>query len=98
MFEKFNKHVFHRTMQNVKNHIGNGYNAIKHIAHHFDHGVRVAKQIYAVVEPVIRQVAGNNNLHHHAMKAIAGYENIRNKVAEADHHVVNMGHKLKGLV
>jgi len=98
MFEKFNKHVFHRTMQNVKSHIGHGYNAIKNIAHNFDHGVRVAKQIYAVVEPVIRQVAGNNNLHHHAMKGIAGYENIRNKVAEADHHVVNMGHKLKGLV
>ena len=23
MFEKFNKHVFHRTMQNIKGHVGN---------------------------------------------------------------------------
>ena len=46
MFEKFNKHVFHRTMQNVKSHIGNGYNAIKNIAHNIDHGVHIAKKIY----------------------------------------------------
>ena len=98
MFETLNKHVCHRTMQNVKHHIGSGYNAIKNIAHNTDHGVHIAKKIYAVVEPVIRHVAGNNNLHHHAMTAIAGYANIRNKVAEADHHVANVGHKLKGLV
>ena len=98
MFEKFNKNVFHRTMQNVKSHIGNGYSAIKHIAHNIDHGVHIAKQIYSVVEPVIRHVAGNNNLHRHAMNALSGYESLRNKVAEADNHVANVGHKLKGLV
>ena len=97
MFEKFNRHVFHRTMQNVKSHIGNGYHAMKQIAHNIDHGVHVAKQIYSVVEPVIRHVVGNN-MHHQAMKAISGYESLRNKVAEADHHVSSVGHKLKGLV
>ena len=96
--EKFISHVFHRTLRNVKNHIGNGYQHLKRIAHHIDHGVNIAKQAYAIVEPVIRHVAGNDNFHHHAMKALGGYEDIRNKVAEANHHVANAGHRLGGLV
>ena len=27
--EKFNKNVFHRTLRNIKSHIGNGYNHLK---------------------------------------------------------------------
>ena len=96
--EKFSNHIFNRTLRNVKSHIGNGYQHLKRIAHHIDHGVNIAKQAYAIVEPVIRHVAGNNNLHHHAMKAIGGYENLRNQVVEANHHVANAGHKLGGLV
>ena len=97
--EKFNQHVFHRTLRNVKNHIGNGYQHLKRIAHGIDHGINIAKQVYAAVEPVIRHVAGsNNNFHHHAMRALGGYENMRNQVAEANHHVANAGHRLGGLV
>ena len=96
--EKFNLHVFHRTMRNVKNHIGNGYQHLKRIAHHIDHGVNIAKQAYKIIEPVIRHVAGNDNFHSHAMKALGGYENMRNQVAEANHHVANAGHRLGGVV
>ena len=96
--EKFNTHVFHRTLRNVKHHIGNGYQHLKRIAHTIDHGFNIAKQAYAIVEPVIRHVAGNNHIHHHAMKAIGGYENMRNQVAEANHDVANAGHRLGGLV
>ena len=96
--EKFNSHVFHGTLRNVKHHIGNGYQHLKRIAHTIDHGFNIAKQAYAIVEPVIRHVAGDNHIHHHAMKAIGGYENMRNQVAEANHHVANAGHRLGGLV
>ena len=96
--EKFSNHIFNRTMRNVKNHIGNSYNHMKRIASHIDHGFNIAKQAYAIVEPVIRHIAGNNHLHHHAMKAIGGYENLRDKVVEANHHVVNAGGRLGGLV
>ena len=68
--EKFNLHVFHRTLRNVKHHIGNGYQHLKRIARNIDHGVNIAKQVYAAGEPVIRHVAGNDNFHHHAMKAL----------------------------
>ena len=96
--EKFNSHIFNRTLRNVKSHIGNSYNHLKNIAHTVNHGFNIAKQAYAIVEPVIRHIAGNNNFHHHAMKTIGGYENLRDKVVEANHHVVNAGHKLGGLV
>jgi hypothetical protein len=96
--QKFNSHVFHMTLRNVKNHIGNGYHQLKRIAHGIDHGINIAKQAYAAVEPIIRHVAGNDNFHHHAMKALGGYENMRNQVAEANHHVANAGHRLGGLV
>ncbi len=95
---KFSMDIFNRTLRNVKSHIGNGYNHLKNIAHTVNHGFNIAKQAYAIVEPVIRHIAGNNNLHHHAMKAIGGYENLRNQVVEANHHVVNAGQKLGGLV
>jgi len=96
--EKFNKHVFHRTMRSIKSHIGNGYNHLKHIAHSIDHGFNIAKQAYSIVEPVVRQYAANNSMHNTAMKAISGYESIRNKVVEANHHVSNVGSRLGGLV
>ena len=96
--EKFNFHVFNRTLRNVKSHIGNGYNHLKRIAHTIDHGVNFAKKAYAIVEPIIRHVAGNNNINHHAMKVIGGYENLRNQVVEANHHVVNAGGRLGGLI
>jgi hypothetical protein len=96
--EKFSQHIFNRTLRNVKNHVGNGYQHLKRIAHTVHHGFTIAKQAYAIVEPVIRHIAGNNHIHQHAMKAIGGYENLRDKVVEANHHVVNAGHKLGGLV
>ena len=97
MFHKFNKHQFKHTISNIKNHIGNGYHHVKNIAGHIDHGFSVAKQIYRVLEPVIKEYSGHN-LHGHAMKAITGYENLRNQAMEANHHATNIGHKLSGLI
>ena len=96
--QKFNSQIFHRTLRNIKSHIGNGYQHLKRIVRNIDHGVNIAKQVYAAVEPVIRHVAGNDNVHHHAMKALGGYENMRHQVAEANHHVASVGHRLGGLV
>ena len=98
MFHKFNRHQFHRTVSNLKHHIGKGYNHVKHIAGQVDYGVSVAKEIYKVLDPVIREYSGNNHLHHHAMKAISGYENLRNQTMEANHHASTIGHKLSGLI
>ena len=98
MFHKFNKNVFKRTVSNLKHSIHHGYRNVKTIAGHIDHGFSVAKEIYKVLEPVIREYSGNNQLHSHAMKAISGYESLRNKALEANHHVAHVGNKLSGLV
>ena len=62
-------------------------------------GVSVAKDVYRILEPVIKEYAGrNNNLHVHTMKAITGYETLRNQAMEAHSHTSNVGQKLSGLV
>ena len=98
MFHKFSQHSFRQTLRNVKTHLGNGYNHLKNVAHHIDHGFHLAKQVYSAIEPVIRHVAGHNPVHGHAMKAISGYEDIRNKVMEGNNHIAQVGHKLGNLV
>ena len=97
MFHKFNKHHFRATLKNIKHHIGNGYHHVKDIAHNVDYGVNVAKQVYKILEPVISDYAGTNHIGT-AMKAISGYENLRNKAMEADHHIGVIGNKLSGLI
>ena len=98
MFNKFNKHVFRRTLSNIKHHIGNGYHQVKNLAHNIDHGFSIAKQVYRVLEPAINAYAGNNNIGNNVMKAISGYEDLRNKAMEANHHIATVGHKLSGLI
>ena len=100
MFHKFSKMHFHRTIGNLKNHIGRGYHHVKNVAGHIDHGFSIAKQIYHVLEPVIKEYSGShhNQFHGHAMKAISGYENLRNNVMDANHHAVTVGSKLGGLI
>ena len=44
MFHKFSHQAFRQTLRNVKTHLGNGYNHLKYVAHHIDHGFHVAKQ------------------------------------------------------
>jgi len=67
---------------------------MKNIAHNIDYGVSVAKDVYRILEPVIKEYAGHNHgLHGHAMKAMTGYENLRNQAMEAHNHVSNVGQK-----
>ena len=54
MFHKFSKMHFHKTIGNLKNHIGRGYHHVKNVAGHIDYGFSIAKQIYHVLEPVIK--------------------------------------------
>ena len=99
MFHKFNKHHFRNTLNGLKHHIGRGYHHVKNIASHIDHGIHVEKDIYKILEPVIKEYhPGHQQLHHHAIKALSGYESLRNNVMDANHHVVTAGAKLGGLI
>jgi hypothetical protein len=97
MFHKFSKHNFKQTYSNLKHQIVHGYHHVKNIAHNIDYGVSVAKHIYEAFEPVLRE-HGQHHLHGNALKAISGYENLRNQALDANHHITTIGHKLSGLV
>ena len=101
MFHKFNKHQFRQTINNLKHHLGRGYHHVNNIAGHIDHSFHVAKEAYKILEPVIREYSGHHSashIHNHAMKAISGYEHIKNNVLDANHHIVTTGSKLGGLI
>ena len=98
MFGKISGKSIRHTFNNLKGHLNNGYNHVKNIAHHIDHGVGIAKQVYKVLEPVIKSYTGNDNISNQAMKALSGYESIRNKAVDANNTISNVGHKLGGLI
>jgi hypothetical protein len=99
MFHTFNKHHFKQTIGNLKHHLGRGYHHVKNIANNIDYGVSIEKEAYKILEPVIREYPNHHhNIHHHAMKAISGYESLRNNVLDANHHVATVGSKLGGLI
>ena len=99
MFGKITHQSIQNTLRNVKNHIGNAYHHVKNVAHHVNKGFHIAKHIYRAVEPAIREFVPQHHdtIHGHAMQAISGYDNIRNKALDVNHHASNIGHKLGGL-
>ena len=94
--DKFKHH-----MGNIKHHLGQTYHKTKHFLGQVDNGIRVAKKIYGVVAPVIDHFSGGatQNAHKHVMKAIGGYEQLRNKVMDTDatvhHNIQNVYSGLK---
>lgn len=99
MFHKFNRHHFRQTLANLKHHAITGYQHLKHIGHNIDYGVQIGKHIYKTLEPVIKEYSGHHHaIHNHAIKAISGYENLRNQAMDANHHLSTIGHKLSGLL
>jgi hypothetical protein len=54
---KINKQRLNSILSNVKSHLNNGYHNTKSFLNHVDTGVRTAKQLYAIVEPIIEKIA-----------------------------------------
>ena len=96
MFGKVTPQSINNMLRNVKSHIGNAYHHAKNIAHHVNTGFHVAKSIYRAIEPAIREFAPahHDTIHGHVMQAVSGYDNIRNKVLDVNHHASTVGHKL----
>ena len=100
---KFNRNRLNHILSNVKSHLHNGYHNTKSFLNHVDTGVKHAKQIYSILEPIIREVAGEHHhkIHHNVMKGLSGYEKLKKQVVdghdEAIHHVNSAGKKLVNL-
>ena len=100
---KFNKQRLNHILSNVKSHLHSGYHNTKSLLNHVDSGVRTAKQLYTIVEPIIEAYAGHHhrNIHKTVMNGLSGYEKIKKQIVdghdEAIHHVNSAGKKLVNL-
>ena len=102
MFGKVSQDYVRNNFIKAKHIIGNKYVEGKRLLHNIDSGVRVAKKVYSAVAPVINSLAGNENfskINKHAMKAISGYDNIRQSVMDgheqAEEHITQTFSNLK---
>ena len=100
MFRKFTKQNFMDTLNKTKSFMGHAYHHTKEFLGKVDHGVRVAKKVYSILEPTISHFAGENNrAHRGVMKAVTGYDDIRSKVINhhdtIENHVRHVSNKFK---
>jgi leucyl-tRNA synthetase len=100
MFNKITSQSIRHTLNNIKKGIHSAYNHVKTIGSHIHTGVHTAAQIYNAVAPVIKEYAPHhaNELHHNVSNLASGYNNLRNKVLEANMHATTVGHKLSGII
>lgn len=74
------KHLVHGFHQ-AKNFLGHAYHETKQFLGDVDHGVKAFKHIYGAVAPVLDQY-GAGGVHKHVMKAVSGYDNVKQHVLE----------------
>ena len=92
--QKFNSYL-KTGFGNVKMFLGNAYNTTKKTLGSMDQIFGDAKKIYGAIQPAIQDLApqqlqgGLASMHGGVMKAVQGYENIRNKVDDAEHQAVS---------
>jgi hypothetical protein len=95
---KLTPHHIARGFQNLKHHITSGYHHTKNFLGNVDNAYKTAKKVYSIVAPHLEHFGGGN-INKHVVKAIGGYEHVRNKVKDAHdnvaHHVNKVGGDLK---
>ena len=79
---------------NVKNFLGNAYTKTKDTLGSLDRTFGDIKKIYGTVAPAIQDLApeqaqgGLNKISQFMMKGVQGYENIRNKIDDAENQMI----------
>ena len=79
---------------NVKNFLGNAYTKTKDTLGSLDRTFGDIKKIYGTVAPAIQDLApeqaqgGLNKMNQFMMKGVQGYENIRNRIDDAESQMI----------
>ena len=87
---KFNRNTLQQAMRNTKNHIGQAYGFTKNIFNNVDSSVRLFKNVYSTLQPVIEDVLGSDAAktgNKYIKQGLSGYEDIRNKVMDTDENL-----------
>ena len=91
--QKFNSYL-KTGFGNVKNFLGNAYTKTKDTLGALDRTFGDIKKIYGTVAPAIQDLApeqaqgGLNKMNQFMMKGVQGYENIRNKIDDAENQMI----------
>ena len=94
MLAKISRRDVAHHVNRAKNFLGNAYHHTRNFLGDVDQGVRTFKQIYGAIAPVLESY-GVNPANKHVMKALTGYDNIRNNVLEHHDRVVNDVNNIK---
>jgi len=92
---KLTKQSVAHAFGNVKHHIGQAYHRTKHFLGQLDHGVYVAKKVYGILAPALDHYGGGA-VKKHIVKAIGGYEHLRNKVMDTHEAASNNVNQVVG--
>lgn len=93
MFGKLNRNNLKNIYNTGKNVLLRSYHHGKNFINTLDNGVRTGKAIYDIISPSIESLAGKNRLtdftNKHIDKGLSKYDEIKNKVVNADQRVNN---------
>ena len=100
MFFKNTHQTFNRAINGLKKGIYHGYHHAKNISNNIHQGVTTLAHVYNAVAPVLKHYVPeqSRSIHHTVSNLASGYNSLRSKVIEADHHVHSVSSKLGGLI
>ena len=89
--QKFKKEHLMNAFNKAKNFVGNAYNKSKNIVNHIDSAVKIGKNIYSTISPVLDKYLGNHSkaIHDNVIRGISKYDDIKNKVIENHDDIIN---------
>ena len=90
MFGKITKKDVTHHFNKAKAFVGHHYGVAKNILNDIDKGVTTFKHIYSALTPLLDKYGVINKVHPHAMKALSGYDTIKNKVLEFNNDLNNI--------
>ncbi len=79
---KFTHQAFANSFRNMKNNALAGYHTTKRWFNQVNNTYTHAKKLYSLAAPVIENMGGSN-VNKNVIKAMGGYEQLRNKVMDA---------------
>ena len=88
MFGKITKHHVANQFNKAKHFLGHAYNHTKNILGHVDNGVKVFKHVYGAISPILENY-GVQSPDKHVMKALSGYDTIKNNVLEKHDKIID---------
>ena len=95
MFNKQVRRNIAHTFNRVKNFVDNAYGTTAKVLIHFDNGVKTFKTLYGAISPILDHYGASGAINPHVMKAITGYDELKNKVMGAHDDVLDQVNQAK---